>query len=135
MDAVPIVPPLFRATKNTTLHELQTHDRSRATDTRITVSCPRCGIGAHFLILIMSRRPPRCRRAEANTPTLELTNGTDGPWFDLVITQWYPTGGRIGAPSRWSQRLAWSQRSPAFAFSPWIARTTRSSPISASRRK
>jgi predicted RND superfamily exporter protein len=32
MDAVPIVPPLFRATKNTTLHELQTHDRSRATD-------------------------------------------------------------------------------------------------------
>src|SRR2546427_582399 len=33
MDAVPIVPPLFRGTKNTTLHELQTHDRSRATDT------------------------------------------------------------------------------------------------------
>jgi PAS domain-containing protein len=32
MDAVPIVPPLFRGTKNTTLHELQTHDRSRATD-------------------------------------------------------------------------------------------------------
>src|SRR5258707_9160382 len=68
--------------------------------TRITVSCPRCGIGAHFLILIMSRRPPRCRRAEANSPTLELTSGTDGPWFDLVIAQWYPTGGRIGAPSR-----------------------------------
>src|SRR5882672_3621652 len=34
MDAVPIVPPLFRATKNTTLHELQTGDTSRATDTR-----------------------------------------------------------------------------------------------------
>jgi hypothetical protein len=33
MDAVPIVPPLFRATENTTLHELQTGDRSRATDT------------------------------------------------------------------------------------------------------
>jgi hypothetical protein len=33
MDAVPIVPPLFRGTKNTTLHELQTGDRSRATDT------------------------------------------------------------------------------------------------------
>src|SRR5256885_13038987 len=49
MDAVPIVPPLFRGTKNTTLHELQTGDRSRATDTRITVSCPRCGIGARFL--------------------------------------------------------------------------------------
>src|SRR5260370_16590364 len=32
MDAVPIVPPLFRGTKNTTLHELQTGDRSRATD-------------------------------------------------------------------------------------------------------
>jgi hypothetical protein len=32
MDAMPIVPPLFRATKNTTLHELQTGDRSRATD-------------------------------------------------------------------------------------------------------
>src|SRR5258708_40040822 len=32
MDAVPIVPPLFPGTKNTTLHELQTHDRSRATD-------------------------------------------------------------------------------------------------------
>src|SRR5216683_7097861 len=35
MDAVPIVPPLFRGTKNTTLHELQTHDRSRATDTMV----------------------------------------------------------------------------------------------------
>jgi hypothetical protein len=103
--------------------------------TRITVSCPRCGIGADFLVLIMSRRPPRCHRAEANSLTLELTSGTDGPWFDLVITQWYPTGRRIGEPSRWSQRLAWSQRSLAFAFSPWIARTTRSSPISASRRK
>jgi len=34
MDAVPIVPPLFWGTKNTTLHELQTGDRSRATDTR-----------------------------------------------------------------------------------------------------
>jgi len=33
MDAVPIVPPLFWGTKNTTLHELQTGDRSRATDT------------------------------------------------------------------------------------------------------
>src|SRR5665213_1227673 len=33
MDAVPIVPPLFWAPKNTTLHELQTHDTSRATDT------------------------------------------------------------------------------------------------------
>src|ERR1700758_3964770 len=32
MDAVPIVPPLFWGTKNTTLHELQTGDRSRATD-------------------------------------------------------------------------------------------------------
>jgi hypothetical protein len=32
MDAVPIVPPLFRGTKNTTLHELQTGDKSRATD-------------------------------------------------------------------------------------------------------
>src|ERR1700757_1362806 len=32
MDAVPIVPPLFRGTKNTTLHELQTGDTSRATD-------------------------------------------------------------------------------------------------------
>src|SRR6267142_5453577 len=76
--------------------------------TRITVSCPRCGIGAHFLILIMSRRPPRCRRAEANSPTLELTSGTDGPWFDLAITQWYPTDGRIGAPWRRSLPLAWS---------------------------
>ena len=35
MDAVPIVPPLFWGTKNTTLHELQTGDRSRATDTLI----------------------------------------------------------------------------------------------------
>jgi hypothetical protein len=34
MDAVPIVPPLFQGTKNTTLHELQTGDRSRATDIR-----------------------------------------------------------------------------------------------------
>jgi hypothetical protein len=33
MDAVSIVPPLFWDTKNTTLHELQTGDRSRATDT------------------------------------------------------------------------------------------------------
>src|ERR1700740_1189417 len=32
MDAVPIVPPLFRGTKNTTLHELQTGDTSRAPD-------------------------------------------------------------------------------------------------------
>jgi hypothetical protein len=32
MDAVPIVPIVPR-TKNTTVHELQTHDRSRATDT------------------------------------------------------------------------------------------------------
>src|ERR1700753_2681919 len=61
-------------------------------------------------ILIMSGRPLRCRRAEANSPTLELTSRADGPWFDLVITQWYPTVGRIGSPSRWSQRLAWSQR-------------------------
>src|SRR6266704_2620954 len=38
MDAVPIVPPLFRGTKNTTLHELQTHDRSRATDILCGVS-------------------------------------------------------------------------------------------------
>ena len=54
--------------------------------TRITVSCPRCGVDAHFLILFISRRPPRCRRAEANSPTLELTSGTDRPWFDLMIT-------------------------------------------------
>jgi hypothetical protein len=39
MDAVPIVPPLFRGTKNTTLHELQTDDRSRATDTRRRPAC------------------------------------------------------------------------------------------------
>src|ERR1700722_16546125 len=32
MDAVPLRPPLFWGTKNTTLHELQTGDRSRATD-------------------------------------------------------------------------------------------------------
>src|SRR5258708_33627912 len=84
-------------------------------------------------ILIMSRRPPRCRRAEANSPTLELSSGTDGPWFDLVITQWYPTGGRIGALWRRSLRLAWSLQSVAFAFSPLTARTTRSSRISASQ--
>src|SRR5712671_1568725 len=35
MDAVPIVPPLFQGTKNTTLHELQTGDRSRATDNSV----------------------------------------------------------------------------------------------------
>src|SRR5882757_8257780 len=35
MDAVPIVPPLFRGTENTTLHELQTGDRSRATDSGV----------------------------------------------------------------------------------------------------
>jgi hypothetical protein len=40
MDAVPIVPPLFRATKNTTLHELQTGDRSRATDIGVKASLP-----------------------------------------------------------------------------------------------
>src|ERR1700756_6061029 len=34
MDAVPIVPPLFQGTKNTTLHELQTGDTSCATDPR-----------------------------------------------------------------------------------------------------
>src|SRR5216684_1283057 len=121
----------------------QKHDTSRATNTQQITRyrhadhrlLPSMRHWCTLLILIMSRRPPRCRRAEANSPTLELTSGTDGPWFDLVITRWYPTGGRIGAPSRWSQRLAWSQRSPAFAFSPWIARTTRSSPISASRRK
>jgi hypothetical protein len=39
MDAVPIVPPLFRGTKNTTLHELQTRDRSRATDTQLIAAC------------------------------------------------------------------------------------------------
>src|SRR6516162_7720290 len=39
MDAVPIVPPLFRAPKNTTLHELQTGDRSRATDRFIRAGC------------------------------------------------------------------------------------------------
>ena len=62
------------------------HERHRRR-TRITVSCPRCGVDAHFLILFISRRPPRCRRAEANSPTLELTSGTDRPWFDLMITQ------------------------------------------------
>jgi hypothetical protein len=41
MDAVPIVPPLFWGTKNTTLHELQTHDRSRATDKGLGVLAPR----------------------------------------------------------------------------------------------
>src|SRR5947208_1678397 len=41
MDAVPIVPPLFQGTKNTTLHELQTGDRSRATD---RTSAPRCNL-------------------------------------------------------------------------------------------
>src|SRR6516164_9280104 len=39
MDAVPIVPPLFRAPKNTTLHELQTGDRSRATDKKRRWPC------------------------------------------------------------------------------------------------
>src|SRR5437879_10683236 len=39
MDAVPIVPPLFQGTKNTTLHELQTGDRSRATDTHAVGGC------------------------------------------------------------------------------------------------
>src|SRR6266852_9813140 len=39
MDAVPIVPPLFRDTKNTTLHELQTGDSSRATDTNLMERC------------------------------------------------------------------------------------------------
>src|ERR1700739_4715830 len=39
MDAVPIVPPLFRGTKNTTLHELQTGDTSRATDTSSRETC------------------------------------------------------------------------------------------------
>src|SRR3954464_4255436 len=41
MDAVPIVPPLFRAIKNTTLHELQTGDRSRATDNTSSRPCQR----------------------------------------------------------------------------------------------
>jgi hypothetical protein len=31
------VPPLFQGIKNTTLHELQTHDRSRATDRNLEV--------------------------------------------------------------------------------------------------
>ncbi|MCK1709080.1 MULTISPECIES: hypothetical protein [unclassified Bradyrhizobium] len=34
---MPIVPPLFQGTKNTTLHELQTGDRSRATDRPLDV--------------------------------------------------------------------------------------------------
>jgi hypothetical protein len=40
MDAVPIVPPLFWGTKNTTLHELQTGDRSRATDSQNRLQMP-----------------------------------------------------------------------------------------------
>jgi hypothetical protein len=40
MDAVPIVPPLFQGTKNTTLHELQTGDRSRAADTVVLTRLP-----------------------------------------------------------------------------------------------
>jgi subtilisin family serine protease len=40
MDAVPIVPPLFWGTKNTTLHELQTGDRSRATDIGVRSTLP-----------------------------------------------------------------------------------------------
>src|SRR5258708_34651112 len=83
----------------------------------------------------MSRRPPRCRRAEANSPTLELTSGTDGPWFDLVITQVYLTGGGIGAPSRWSQRLAWSRRLAALSFFSWVGRATRASPVLARPRQ
>jgi len=63
----------------------------------ITVSCPRAALVPHFLILIRSRRPPRCRRAEANSPT--WSDQRDGrAMFDLVITLWYPTGGRIALP-------------------------------------
>src|SRR5258708_1893803 len=39
MDAVPLVPPLFRSIENTTLHELQRGDRSRATDSCQAKSC------------------------------------------------------------------------------------------------
>jgi len=46
MDAVPIVPPLFRGTKNTTLHELQTGDKSRATDTRKSAGLNRPAVEA-----------------------------------------------------------------------------------------
>jgi hypothetical protein len=49
MDAVPIVPPLFWGTKNTTLHELQTGDRSRATDSHWWYSLS----GDHFAGMIL----------------------------------------------------------------------------------
>jgi hypothetical protein len=48
MDAVPIVPPLFRGTKNTTLHELQTGDRSRATDNPRALPCHTACAGTYY---------------------------------------------------------------------------------------
>jgi len=98
--------------------------------TRITVSCPRCGIGAHFLILIMSRRPPavpsRPRRIAQR-----WTSGTDGPWFDLVITQVVSDRWAVSGAAPRGRRSDWLGRSgrQPLLFPPWIARTTPSSPI------
>ena len=69
MDAVPIVPPLFRGTKNTTLHELQTGDRSRATDSERCKLLKIAGLNDN-LLLDGRRSAVRARMPEASSPGL-----------------------------------------------------------------
>src|SRR6266566_9965588 len=101
MDAVPIVPPLFQGTKNTTLHELQTADRSRATDNADHRLLPLMRQGC-TLFLDCDDVSRRRSGAVAISPTLKLSQRGGRPWLDPAIT--YPTGGRIGAPSWLPQR-------------------------------
>src|SRR3984957_19113892 len=63
MDAVPIVPPLFWGTKNTTLHELQTGDRSRATDTGLGRA-----LASATEAVKLCRDPAQCSRQVTSMP-------------------------------------------------------------------
>src|ERR1700723_2385007 len=97
MDAVPIVPPLFWGTKNTTLHELQTGDRSRATDRRLVRPCqsralhlvsapfgdPFSGPGQDAVVAQLVRAP---------------VCGTGGRWFEP--TQLYQRPSRVPLPQQ-----------------------------------
>src|SRR5712691_3441320 len=80
MDAVPIVPPLFRDTKNTTLHELQTGDSSRATDSQ-SAACWIMASTAGRLPLADRNDRQRARRFRSNgleTRGLDYENTSHG---------------------------------------------------------
>src|ERR1700726_4978694 len=93
MDAVPIVPPLFWGTKNTTLHELQTGDRSRATDTTKSAHCRGLPTGVSLSQNrnrphreATARAPPGVRIAHCNGGTAMPVAPTLQKYLDQTVT-------------------------------------------------